>query len=86
MSGLPAALTIHGAGHARKMVAKLLDMQKAQTLYYENIEGGHGGAADNKQRAFMSRRLRSVQTRMKQPEKGGREDPHVVLNRKKAEN
>ena len=21
---------------------------------YENIEGGHGGAADNKQRAFMS--------------------------------
>jgi prolyl oligopeptidase len=22
-------------------------------LYYENIEGGHGGAADNKQRAFM---------------------------------
>ena len=23
-------------------------------LYYENIEGGHGGAADNKQAAFMS--------------------------------
>jgi prolyl oligopeptidase len=22
-------------------------------LSYENIEGGHGGAADNKQRAFM---------------------------------
>ena len=22
-----------------------------QTFYYENIEGGHGGAADNKQRA-----------------------------------
>jgi prolyl oligopeptidase len=22
-------------------------------LYYENIEGGHGGAADNKQAAFM---------------------------------
>jgi prolyl oligopeptidase len=22
-------------------------------MYYENIEGGHGGAADNKQRAFM---------------------------------
>ena len=21
---------------------------------YENIEGGHGGAADNKQRAFMT--------------------------------
>ena len=23
-------------------------------LYYENGEGGHGGAADNKQRAFMT--------------------------------
>ena len=23
-------------------------------LYYENIEGGHGGAADNKQAAFKS--------------------------------
>jgi prolyl oligopeptidase len=22
-------------------------------LYYENIEGGHAGAADNKQAAFM---------------------------------
>ena len=28
--------------------------QGATTYYYENIEGGHGGAADNKQRAFMS--------------------------------
>ena len=42
-------------GHARKMVRKLLDLGKgATTHYYENIEGGHGGAADNKQRAFMS--------------------------------
>ena len=42
-------------GHARKMVAKLNDIGKSETtLYYENIEGGHGGAADNKQRAFMS--------------------------------
>ena len=24
-----------------------------QVLSYENIEGGHGGAADNKQKAFM---------------------------------
>jgi prolyl oligopeptidase len=23
-------------------------------LYYENIEGGHGGAANNKQSAFMA--------------------------------
>jgi len=40
-------------GHARKMVSKLIDLGKP-AYYYENIEGGHGGAADNKQRAFMS--------------------------------
>ena len=41
-------------GHARKLVRKLNDMGKDATYYYENIEGGHGGAADNKQSAFMS--------------------------------
>jgi prolyl oligopeptidase len=40
-------------GHARKMVAKMLEMGH-DVLLYENIEGGHGGAADNKQAAFMS--------------------------------
>jgi hypothetical protein len=25
-----------------------------KVFYYENIEGGHGGAADNKQQAFMN--------------------------------
>jgi prolyl oligopeptidase len=40
-------------GHARKMVAKMKD-QGHDVLYYENVEGGHGGAADNKQAAFMS--------------------------------
>ena len=40
-------------GHARKMVAKM-EEQGHDVLYYENIEGGHGGAADNKQRAFMT--------------------------------
>jgi prolyl oligopeptidase len=39
-------------GHARKMVAKMKD-QGHNVIYYENIEGGHGGAADNKQAAFM---------------------------------
>ncbi len=39
-------------GHARKMVAKMLEMGH-DVLLYENIEGGHGGAADNKQSAFM---------------------------------
>ncbi len=39
-------------GHARKMAAKL-EAQKADVLYYENIEGGHGGAANNQQSAYM---------------------------------
>ena len=40
-------------GHARKMMARMLE-QGHDVLYYENIEGGHGGAADNQQAAFMS--------------------------------
>jgi prolyl oligopeptidase len=39
-------------GHARKMMAKM-EEQGHSVLYYENIEGGHGGAANNKQSAFM---------------------------------
>jgi prolyl oligopeptidase len=39
-------------GHARKMMAKMRDMG-CDVRYYENIEGGHGGAADNKQAAHM---------------------------------
>ena len=39
-------------GHARKMVARMRDFGHDVT-YYENIEGGHGGAADNAQSAFM---------------------------------
>ena len=40
-------------GHARKMFAKM-KAQGHDVLYYENIEGGHGGAADNRQLAYMS--------------------------------
>ena len=39
-------------GHARKMMAKMAE-QGHDVLYYENIEGGHGGAANNEQAAFM---------------------------------
>ncbi len=39
-------------GHARKMMAKLESLGQDVT-YYENIEGGHGGAANNRQRAYM---------------------------------
>jgi len=38
-------------GHARKMTARLIEHGYAVS-YYENIEGGHGGAADNEQTAF----------------------------------
>ncbi|MEJ6000389.1 prolyl oligopeptidase family serine peptidase [Paucibacter soli] len=39
-------------GHARKMVARMSELGH-EVLYYENIEGGHGGAADNEQRASL---------------------------------
>lgn len=39
-------------GHARKMFARMQE-QGHSVAYYENIEGGHGGAADNGQRAYM---------------------------------
>ena len=40
-------------GHARKMMAKMTE-QGHDVLYFENIEGGHGGAADNAQVAYMN--------------------------------
>jgi prolyl oligopeptidase len=43
--------------HARKMTAKMQAFQaglKNTTFLYENMEGGHGGAADAKQSAFMA--------------------------------
>jgi prolyl oligopeptidase len=40
-------------GHARKMFAKMKE-QGHDVLYFENIEGGHGGAADNRQAAYMA--------------------------------
>ncbi|ABV88901.1 prolyl oligopeptidase family serine peptidase [Shewanella pealeana] len=42
---------VHPA-HARKMVAKMEGMG-IDVLYYENIEGGHAGAADNNQAAEL---------------------------------
>jgi len=38
-------------GHARKMAARMLSMDKP-VIYYENTEGGHSAAANLKQRAF----------------------------------
>jgi prolyl oligopeptidase len=43
---------VHPA-HARKMVAKMNAMGKPN-LYYENTEGGHGGAANNEQSARLN--------------------------------
>jgi prolyl oligopeptidase len=40
-------------GHARKMMARMQE-QGHDVTYYENIEGGHGGAANNAQSATMS--------------------------------
>jgi prolyl oligopeptidase len=40
-------------GHARKMMATM-SAAGQDVLYYENIEGGHGGAANNQQAAHMA--------------------------------
>jgi prolyl oligopeptidase len=48
---------VHPA-HARKMAARMIE-QGHDVLYYENIEGGHGGAADHEQRATI-RALESI--------------------------
>ena len=40
-------------GHARKLVARMEHLGH-EVFYFENVEGGHAGAADNAQRAFMS--------------------------------
>ncbi|MEV4769136.1 prolyl oligopeptidase family serine peptidase [Micromonospora humida] len=40
-------------GHARKMAA-LLSAHGQDVSYYENVEGGHGAASNNEQRAFLS--------------------------------
>jgi prolyl oligopeptidase len=40
-------------GHARKMMAKM-SAAGHDVRYYENIEGGHGGAANNRQSAHMN--------------------------------
>jgi prolyl oligopeptidase len=39
-------------GHARKMAARMIEFG-SPVLYFENIEGGHGGAADNDQAAHL---------------------------------
>jgi prolyl oligopeptidase len=39
-------------GHARRMMAKMAGMGH-DVRYYENIEGGHGGSANNQQAAYM---------------------------------
>ena len=38
-------------GHARKTVARLLE-QGHDVLYFENVEGGHGGSSTNEQLAY----------------------------------
>ncbi len=40
-------------GHARKMAARMREMGQ-DALLYENVEGGHHGAADHRQQAFMA--------------------------------
>jgi len=41
-------------GHARKLAALMLSAGGQDVTYYENVEGGHGGAANNAQAAHMA--------------------------------
>jgi hypothetical protein len=36
------------------LLPRVAGVKSDKVFYYENIEGGHGGAADNKQQAFMN--------------------------------
>ncbi len=58
-------------GHARKMVARLLE-HGHDVSYYENIEGGHGAAADNEQRALKWALVFEFLWRRLAPEPAGR--------------
>ncbi|HEY1548298.1 MAG TPA: prolyl oligopeptidase family serine peptidase, partial [Kofleriaceae bacterium] len=40
-------------GHARKMAARM-EAQGHDVLFYENMEGGHAGAADSAQEAYVT--------------------------------
>ncbi len=42
-----------GPVQARKMAARMQDRGNEQVWFYENLQGGHGGAADNAERAAM---------------------------------
>ena len=42
-----------GPAQARKMAAKMQGMGLKNVWFYENLEGGHGAGADNKQAALM---------------------------------
>lgn len=50
-------------GHARKMTAAL-EAAGHRVRYYENVEGGHAGAADNAQTAFRSALIHEFLHRM----------------------
>ena len=42
-----------GPVQARKMAARMIDMKLPDVWFYENLEGGHGHGADNRQAATM---------------------------------
>ena len=42
-----------GPAHARKMHAKMLALGHGASFFYENLDGGHSAATDNKDTAFM---------------------------------
>jgi prolyl oligopeptidase len=60
-------------GHARKMVARMID-QGHPVLYFENTEGGHGAGSTNAQSARTTALQYAYLWRMLR--QGGRRVPH----------
>jgi prolyl oligopeptidase len=61
-------------GHARKMAA-LLRAYANRVFYYENVEGGHGAAADNEQAAMLCALTQEFLWRTLSPPSGARSSP-----------
>ncbi len=55
-------------GHARKFKAALDAIGRSDVWYYENVEGGHGGAANNEQTAMLGALTHVFLWRMLSPE------------------
>ena len=53
MCGIVGIFDLSGKRNIPRELVARMNEQGHDVLYYENIEGGHGGAANNQQTAYM---------------------------------